>query len=127
MESCFIPFPADLGAVVIDGGVDLIVPFAQQGRQRALFPVIAAESGEIIVGIHVDEHVAADILKTACFDDRFGESRRFQRSSKFQNRVFDFILRDTGILFKNRFAELVDQIFTVSVKGRVEHGMISLF
>jgi hypothetical protein len=125
VKSGAVPGPAHFGAFFIDGGIDLIVPTSHQGGEGPFLSVIASETGEIVMGIDINEHLLTHMFKTACLEHRLGQILRGESVGKFKNMCNDLFLGDSRSLFKNRFTELVDQILPVGIKCGVKHDMIS--
>ena len=78
MQSGLVPGLDNVGTLFVDCFIDFLIPLAEQRPQRAVVPVITAESGERIVGIDINEHILADILKTTRFHHRFRQTLRPQ-------------------------------------------------
>ena len=62
--------------------IDFPVPFVQQRKDRAFFPVERPESGKAVMRIHIDHQVSADMFEASGFDDRFRELFPFELFGK---------------------------------------------
>jgi hypothetical protein len=121
VEPRLIAGGADLGALFVDCGVDFSVPTAEKRGKRAFFAVETAESGEIVMGVHVDIHLLTDSFKTARLDHRFGEVLCNQGIGKLKDVRDNIFLGNSGPLFKDGFAELIYKIFSIGIKISVQH------